>query len=346
MTGKRNRPNKNVRGTEADAERELARMLLTAGRLQASDMTLDEYVREVWVPALTVRRRTRDEYEAKMRLHVLPVLGATRLDRLEPYVLDRWVVGLPKTRTGLHAFRVLHAALSRAVRWRLIEVNPLDAVDPPRPQPTQTTVLTSDEALEYLDVFAGHELEPIVVLAIGCGLRRSELCALEWSDIDIKNATVSITKGMHERKGETWLEEPKSANSRRIVSLPAWVVDALKPHRGIGPITTRKPSQVSALYRRTIAAADRARKAADPTTGLRYVPIKQLRHTHATIALAAGVDVVAVSRRLGHSTVTVTDAFYLKPGRSADQVAAAAMDTWRAATGGNGTPAATGGNNA
>lgn len=81
-------------------------------------------------------------------------------------------------------------------------------------------------------------------------------------------------------------------------------------------LTLRKPSQVSALYKRTIALEDARLKAEDPKAGLRFVPLKQLRHSHATRVLASGVDAVTVSRRLGHSTVSITDAFYLRPGRA------------------------------
>ena len=329
VTGKRNRPSSTIRGDEAAADRELARLMLGVGLVPTTKLTLSEYVNEVWLPAISVRKRTYDEYEAKMRLHVLPVLGKVRMDRLEPYLIDRWVLGLPKTRTGLHAFRVLHTALTRAVRWRIIEHHPLDSVEAPPDGEYEPDVLAVDEANDYLDAFAGHELEPFVVLAIGAGLRRSELMALEWSDVDLKAATVHITKGRHERKGEVWNEDPKSRTSRRLVSLPPWAVEALKPHRGIGPITTLKPSQVSYRYGKRLRQVDAERRAKDKDDGLRYVPMKQLRHSHATIALAAGVDLVTVSRRLGHSTATITDAFYLRPGRAADQRAAEAIDGMR-----------------
>ena len=77
--------------------------------------------------------------------------------------------------------------------------------------------------------------------------------------------------------------------------------------------------------------------------GLRYVPLRDLRHTHATLMLEAGVDVVVVSRRLGHSTVAITDTHYLRTKRSADQAAASAFDTMLAAASGKASQAAAGG---
>lgn len=328
-SGRRNRLSETVRGTDKDAERALARLILQVGKSVTSKLTLSEYVTDVWLPAIKVRKRTYDGYEEKMRLHVLPALGHLRLDRIQPYLLDKWVLGLPDTRTGMHAYSVLNNALNRAVRWRLIEHNPLDAVDRPAPGEYEVEVLNEDEANEYLDLFAGHEVEPFVVLAIAAGMRRSELFALEWSDVDLKARTVSITKGRHERKGEVWNEDPKSKNSRRLVSLPGWAVEALRPHRGIGRLSPRKPSQISYRYKQLILAEDRARRERDPKDGLRYVAMKQLRHTHATLELAHGVDVVTISRRLGHSTVSITDAFYLRPGRAADERAANAIEGLR-----------------
>lgn len=325
VTGKKLRSSETVHGTPADAERVKARLLLDVGRVPAgARMTLAEYVRDMWLPSLEVRRRTKDGYTSKMDLYVLPTLGHLRLDGIEPYVLDRWLAGLKVSpRSRLHAYRVLNTAMRRAVRWRLIESNPLDAVDPPKVRREPPDVLTAKEANAYLDAFAGHELEAIVTIAIACGLRRSELCALDWSDVDLKAGTVRIRRGYHERGGECFFEEPKSETSRRTVHLPAWAVASLRPLRGLGPLAARggarmRPSAVSAAYDRHVERCE-----------LRRVPMKQLRHTSATLTLASGVDAVVVSRRLGHSSVAVTDSFYLAPGSAADKAAAVSLEGLR-----------------
>ncbi|TLM98832.1 MAG: site-specific integrase [Actinobacteria bacterium] len=330
VTGKRRRPLKRVRGSRRDAERQLLRMLAEHGQSDSTTITVEAFIDGMYLPYLaervragSLRRRTADEYEAKLKRYVTPKIGSVKLEQLRPYTLDRWLSSLCdlglSPRTRIHAYRVLSTAMSTAVRWRLIPSNPLAAVSPPKAERRAPRVLSVAEANAYLDAFSGHALEPVVVIALGAGLRRSELCALDWSDVDLDAATVRVDKGRHERKGETWNEPPKSATSRRIVSLPEWAVASLRPHRGLGPVCgTMKPSSVSYWYKKHV-----------DDSGLAWCPLKNLRHSSATIALALGVDVVVVSRRLGHSTVSITDQFYLAPGREADVDAAAKMGELR-----------------
>ena len=192
------------------------------------------------------------------------------------------------------------------------------AVEPPTVRQSRPDVLTAKEANAYLDAFAGHELEPLIVLALAAGLRRSELAGLRWSDVDFQAGTVTITRGLHERAGKVLEEAPKSATSARTVALPEWALAVLAPRRGIGPIVTEggapiRPNRISALYEARVASSQ-----------LRRIPLRNLRHTHACLLLDAGVDLYTVSRRLGHSTVAVTEAHYIRPSQDADRAAAGA----------------------
>lgn len=333
---------KTLACSDQEAERELARMLLDIGRMPtAKGLTLERYVEDMYKPYLEqrVRKSTRIGYTKKLNLYVLPKLGTVRLADLEPYVLDRWrddLMGRMSGQSALHAFRVLSVALNRAVKWRLIPSNPLLAVDPPRAKVRDLDTLTADEALAYLKAFDGHELAPIVITAIASGLRPCELAALTWADIDLAGGTVQVSRGLHESKGVTWFEDPKSDRSRRTVSLPAWAVTALQPLRGIGPLVPdgsghMQPTKIARRYMRKAQAEK-----------LRYVPLRDLRHTHATLMLQAGVDVVVVSRRLGHSTIAITDKHYLKPKMTADQAAADAFGNLLATAGDNSRKAAAG----
>lgn len=336
ISGARRRLTRTVFGGLRAAQSARSQLLAEAGKLPTATLTLREFVEGMWLSSMEpprVRRRTRDEYKAKMDLYVLPTLGTVKLGDLEPYVLDRWLAKLATTksrahhdeheparnlspRTRLHAYRALHAALHAAVLWRLVDSNALDAVKPPAVPRRKPDVLTSDEANAYIDAFAGNALEPVVLLAIGAGLRRSELAALSWKDVDVRSGTVSVSKGRHQRKNEVWIEPPKSQASRRIVALPPWCIEGLAPYRGIGPIAVDcgvwlTPETISARYRKVVLDAK-----------LRYVPMKNLRHTSATLAIEAGASLYAVSKRLGHSSPSVTDAFYLSPDRSLDEDAA------------------------
>lgn len=336
MTGKRRRPSVTVRGTEREAGVALARLIMQAGRQPEENPTLRQYLLEMYLPHAEgrLRRRTVEGYRSKIQTHVLEPLGDLRLGELTPYVLDRWIDGVEGSeRTRLHAYRVLSTALNLAVRWRLIESNPLRAVEVPAVRsPRRPDVLTAEEAAQYLDAFAGHVLEPLVVLALGAGLRRSELAGLHWSDLRfwtetddsgtvIDRAEVSVRRGLHEHKGKVIEELPKSVTSSRTVALPPWAVARLRPLRGLGPVVVEhgdpmRPRRISKEYDKRVRAA-----------GLRRVPLKNLRHSHACLLLDSGVDLYTVSRRLGHSTVAVTEAHYVKPGEQADREAADALGT-------------------
>lgn len=302
-------------------------MLLEIGKLPSGRaLTVRQFIEELYEPALDsrVRRETATGYKSKLQTWVIPKLGQTRLGELEPYVLDRWrdeLVEKLSGRSALNVYRVFSTALNRAVKWRLIQSNPLLAVDAPRAKVRDLDVLDASEALDYVKAFAGHKLEPIVVLALATGLRPCELTALTWADVDLKATELRVRRGLHEKKSESWFEETKSDRSNRTVSLPAWAVEILKPLRGIGPLVPgdgadghARPTEVAREYKRQVLAAK-----------ARYVPLRDLRHSHATLLLEAGVDVVVVSRRLGHSTVAITDQYYLRPKRSSDQKAADAL---------------------
>lgn len=322
VTGKRWRLTEIVYGNERQVEAALARLLLQAGKVPESDVSVRQFLEQMWLPHVEarVRARTYDGYKSKIDNHITPVLGSVPLAGLSPYQLDRWIDGVKGSeRSRLHCYRVLNAALNLAVRWRLLEHNPLRAVTAPKPRLEAPDVLSVKEANAYLDAFAGHTLEPLIVLALGAGLRRSELAGLRWSDMDLDAATVTVSRGLHDRGSEVIVEEPKSATSHRIVALPAWAVAVLRPHRGIGPLVVEgglpmRPWRISALYERHVASC-----------GLRRVPLRNLRHSHACLLLEAGVDLYTVSRRLGHSTVAVTEAHYVRPGEAADRAAADAF---------------------
>ncbi|MDI9600126.1 MAG: site-specific integrase, partial [Acidobacteriota bacterium] len=320
VTGRRRRPSQIVRGTEREAEIALARLLLSAGKLPENEVSLRQFLEEMYLPHVEKRRRAKtvDGYRSLISHHIVPELGNSALTDLTPYQLSRWLDGLSKVgsdpveplseQSRLHVYRCLFAALRKAMQWGLIADNPLQAVEPPKPGRHQPKdVLTVEESAAYLRAFAGHPLEPLIALALGCGLRRSELAGLLWSSLDFEAGTVTVTRGLHDHKGTVIEEKPKSATSRRTIAVPAWALEILRPLRGIGPLVTldggpMRPGRISAEYVRQVHAA-----------GLRYVPLKNLRHTHACLMLDAGVDLYTVSRRLGHSTTAVTELHYVDP---------------------------------
>lgn len=334
--GKRRRIDKTFICSKKEAELHLARMLVEAGDPSATDshQTIEAYHRDVWLPHVKqrVRRRTYEGYESDLRRMVTPYLGHVPLDTLSPMTLDTWLDTLKRAKvsehSALHAFRVLRQSLRQAARWRLIDRDPSDSVKAPRAKPYEPKTLTADEARQYMQAFVGHPIEPAIALAIGCGLRRSEICGLRWEDVELTGATLHVRRGMHSVKGGVIFEDPKTTRSRRVVTMPNYTCVALERHvQEVGHVLTNSqgqpisPDALTARYDKAVSDLKLPR-----------VPLKNLRHSSATIALEAGVDVTVVSRRLGHSNVSTTDRFYLAPKRSADERAARMIDDFLAPT--------------
>lgn len=328
ISGKRRRPTKLFHGSERDADMELARMLASVGRHSGSVTTLWDFIETMYLPAIAppeLRKRTVDEYRKKLEKYVRPTIGDVRMDRLDRYTMVSWMRGVktmvPNKQTQLHVYRALSAALGRAVAWGVIEDNILTkAVEPPVPDEHMPTVLTAAEANAYLDAFSGAELEPVVVLAIAGGFRPSEIYALTWADVDFATGVVAVRKGMHQRDGSTWLEEPKSRTSRRDVHMPAWAMDALRPHRGLGRICgDLTPNQITWRYKQHAKKAGLAP----------WCPLENLRHTSATIGVESGISIEDMARRLGHVDPSMARKRYVKRWVSRDRQAADVLDAFR-----------------
>jgi integrase len=188
-----------------------------------------------------------------------------------------------------------------------------------------------------LDKLAGHQLFAIAAVDLATGLRRGELSALRWSNVDLDAATLRVERSLEETKAGLRFKPPKPAHGRRTISLPANAVTALREHKvkqlelrmqlGLGkpaddalvfcqpdgsPIV---PSWLSYTWRNTCISLKLPR-----------VSFHSLRHAHASALIAAGVDVVKISRRLGHSSPVVTLRIYAHLFSTDDSAAAAAIE--------------------
>lgn len=334
-SGKRAYSSENVQGTERDAEIILARMVVGIGeRPEAKNVTVGEFIERIYLPNTegTVRRETLHGYKIKLDNHVLPRYRHTRLNALDVFDLKAWKAGLLEQmceRSALNVYRAFFTALERAVDWGFSTANPLRGVDAPIPPERDVATLSASEFMSYVDAFTGHELAPAVVLAVSTGFRPCEVAAACWEDIDFHEGEVRCHRGLHESKSETWFEPTKTARSNRSVPLSDWAVELLRPLRGIGPLVPSdgghmKPTELQRKYRRHLKAC-----------GLRYVPMRDLRHTYGTLMIEAGVPLPIVSRMMGHSTTAITDRFYVRPHKSAQRDAVNALDALLGATRGD-----------
>lgn len=329
-TGERRKLDRTVMCNEREAEKVLARMLLEVGVVaNAREITVKAYLEDMWYPHLErrraqgkLRRETIKGYRSKCDCHVIPRLGSVRLAKLDTFTLDRWmgdlaVAGMSDANANA-VYRVMHGALAQAVAWDLIPVNPLARVDAPRVPKRKRETYAKDELGRLLAAFDGSPIRPLVVIALATGLRVSEVAALDHADVDHKAGTVTVRRGFHagKKSEEPWFEPTKTELSARTIALGKWAKAELRDVRGIGPLVCEdgermRPARIAKLYRAALKAA-----------GMRYVPLQNLRHTHATIALKNGARIEVVSRRLGHSTIRTTVDNYVEVDAADDAEAA------------------------
>jgi integrase len=208
-------------------------------------------------------------------------------------------------------------------------------VSPPRRDDTEFEILQPEQVQPALDALKGHRIYPIVALAIWTGMRRGELLALQWEDVDLVNATLTVRRSLEQTAAGLRVKEPKTKKSRRTIGLDAEVVDVLRQHRAeIGrlalalgrglPDTAPVFTDVEGKHIKPDSFTTDWCRARD-ARGLPKVRFHDLRHTHASLLLAEGVDVVTVAKRLGHSKPTVTLSIYAHALERADRGAAEAF---------------------
>lgn len=319
------RRSRNVRGTKTDAEDALTDLLAQAGI--STDMTLKAFIGGPWKRSVqTLRTKTLDGYESKLNTHILPELGGVKLSELDARRLQWWVderiaagVSIPT----LHgAFAVLRNVLKRAAAWGYVSSDPTAGVKIPRRPDREVGSADETEAKAILALFRGEPIEAAVIMAIAAGLRLSENAALDWSDIDFKAGVVKVSRGYHETSLGPRFEPPKSKMSRRSVPLPASSLARLKALRGVGPLVSEDgarmlPTHISGAYRRKMTAKD---------SGVRWIPLRDCRHTYASLLLKRGVSPAIVAQLMGHSTISVTYMHYASRMEAAGVAAVAELD--------------------
>ncbi len=353
-SGRRRQKWHSLRGTKREAERELARLIHemeTGAYVEPSRLSVAEYL-EIWLcdsARPNVAPKTYERYEEIVRSNLAPGLGHHRLEKLRPLHIQGFYTEVltRKRKSGsgplsaqsvLHFHRVLHRALGQAVKWQLLARNPVDAVEPPRPERKEIQTLTDEELIALLRHADGSRVYMPILLGMTTGLRRGEILGLRWQDIDLEAGQAKICQSLEQTRSGLRFKPPKSDRSRRQIALPQMTVDALMQHKRaqredrlrlgsayadsdlvITPSDGQAwpPNSFSSAFQSFIRRSDLPR--------LRF---HDLRHCHATQLLRAGIHPKVVSERLGHSKIGVTLDIYshVMPGmqdeaaRSVDRV--------------------------
>ena len=349
VTGMRQTRYLTVRGTKRDAQRELTRVMHeidTGAHVDATKESLGEYL-DRWLrdyAKVQLAPKTFERFSEIITKHLKPALGAIVLKDLKPlhiqgYYSDALESGRLNGKGGLsprtvhHYHRILFQALRQAVKWRLLAINPAEAVTPPKPEETEIEILDNGEISRLLREARPTRSFPAILLAATTGMRRGEVLAVRWRDINLDAAVLTVNQAVEETKAGLRVKAPKTKRSRRNITLPALTVEALRRHRvrqleerlqlGLGRdhdglVFTDlegglvRPRNLTKEFGRIVKRA-----------GLRSVTFHGLRHTHITMLLEDGVNPKVVSERAGHASVAITLQLYghVLPNMQADAAA-------------------------
>lgn len=327
--GKRRQLTRSGFPTKAAAKAAL-RNTLEAERLgiHAQGLSVAAYL-DVWLASKhSLKPKTVSAYRDAINLYLRPGLGSVQLDALQPQHLDRFYASIRVGRRGhelspssirrVHA--VLRSALNSAVKRRYIATSPtahieLAPEEPKRPQPWKL-----DEVRRFLSDGQSDPLAPLYYLMLVTGLRRGEALGLRWTDVDLDAGKLRVVQQRTEVRGASVLGTPKSRRSRRILPLDEATITMLRKHQadqdavrttGVGAwletghVFTMPDGR---LIRPEFATRNFQRLAAK--LGLPVIRLHDLRHTNASLALDAGIDLKVVSERLGHATTAITADLY------------------------------------
>ena len=231
----------------------------------------------------------------------------------------------------------MHVALELAVKNGIVSRNVCSVHRPPRVEQVEIEILTGAQIAEVRAKLAGHVLLPIVEIALATGMRRGEILGLQWGDVNLDAGTLRVERSVEETRQGLRLKAPKSKRGRRNITLSSSAITVLKEHRraqlqtriAIGLGKPHDEAPVFSTIEGELLSPDnlsrdwgRARR----RFGLPAVSFHALRHTHASILLRSGTDVLTVSRRLGHGKPSVTLDTYGHLIEGADAAAAEAIE--------------------
>ena len=326
-----------VRGTMADAKRELRAKLKSADdgqHVAPARVTVADYIRSrlsVWKESGKISATTHERYSYLIENQVIPFIGNILVQKLTTTDIEKWHSTLrgkgrkdgdggvsARTITSVH--RVLGKALADGVRHDLLTRNVTghEGQAAPKVDADEVEIIPREQVNDVIDKLKGHAIYDKAVIALFTGLRRGELLALRWANVDLEGKAISVRAVLQETKaGVAFKDTTKTKAGRRVVTLPGIVVTVLRDIRrqqleerialGLGklpddalvfPARDGGPSRPTNLSSGWAVVAD--------AIGLAGVTFHALRHTHASMLISAGIDVVRVSKRLGHANPAVT----------------------------------------
>jgi integrase len=347
-TGKRSIRYESFKGTKREAQAKLTELLSASARgvlVDPTKETLAEFI-ERWGrdwASINTSAKTSERYRQLLKLHVVPHIGAVLVQKLRATHLNELYAKLLRAgghegrplapRTVGHVHRVLHRALGHAVTWGIAATNVAALISPPPVPDSEIAILTEDQVRTLLRHLQGRTLRPIVSFLLGTGARRGEALALRWKDVDLDNGVVRVERSLEQTKaGRLRFKSPKTRHGRRNVSISPWLIAELRAHRtrqqerrlSLGQGKATRDDLVFARWDGEIRSPHwLTQKFAQAMAALKIdCTLHGLRHTHVSQLIAAGLDVLTISRRIGHASPAITLGVYGHLFRNTDARAA------------------------
>ena len=313
----------------------------------ARQLTVADYA-QPWLDGLANQARkatTLRGYRSVLRAHVLPALGSMPLKALTATDLDALYASLLRDKLAMTTVHHVHAVISKmlhdAERKGLVTRNVARMANAPslnaaRARGPEMKVWSPAELSTFLAAIEGNRNGTLFRLMAMTGIRRSEAVGLRWSDVQLDQCWLTVNQAASVVDGREIIDTPKTRRSRRVINLDTETADLLRHHHS-------RQNEIYLRLGRTMSALDRVftNECGDPirpdsvgqafarlvkTAGVPPIRLHDLRHTHASQLLMAGVNVKVVSERLGHSSVSFTlDTYaHVMPGQQAAAAEAAA----------------------
>ena len=343
LTGDRVRKYKTVNGTKKEANSkaiELINQLNNGGIIKPSALKLKDWITEWHSNYLpNIEYRTRESYLERINHRIVPALGNIQLKALQATAIQKWINTIstelaPKSVRNI--FNILNASLKKAVELKKIPSNPCVGVVLPKKKKYQAKTYTPAEVQQALTLAKGTDMYLILLLAFSLGLRRGELLALTWNDIDFQNAEINVDKSTYHEKSDRKVKAPKTESGIRKIPLGDNLLHELKLARagylkrrfelGAGFTDSNliicqndgKPYHPDSFSNKWKRFIDKHK--------IRKIRFHDIRHTSATMLVASGVDLITVKKRLGHSDITTTANIYTHVTAEMDTNAAQKID--------------------
>ena len=333
--------------TKRECQEKLKRLIETVGVSQSEkirpEMPFGEWL-DFWYQNYSkpkIRPTTQACYEGKIYQHIIPELGKIQLNQLTQKDLQQFYARLKKGGRLIHTehfgeglsdtmVRGCHAtcrsALDKAVQEGLIRTNPAIGCKLPPKRGREMQVLNREELQRFLIQAQAEGYYELFLLDLCTGLRRGELMALQWDDLDFETGVLTVNKQVYDVKGQLQLSVPKTKSSIRKIILPPAVVEILREYRKNvdsrwmfpSPVKEDAPISPGVVRRRLQRILEHA--------GCKHIRFHDLRHTFATLSLENGMDVKTLSAMLGHVSVATTLDIYTHITDDMQSEAAAKID--------------------